>query len=144
MPDLSRYGLPRNNSFENTRGPHTSREIVSRRHDHRLLQLPQRPGRRVIQGRTKQAARGGPKGPSFSRYESLFSQVRHAPRLYSEKQRNCALAALRLPIDVLVELCALLEEYAPSWYSREQHERAIGTLQALGLLEEEATPKEVK
>jgi hypothetical protein len=52
------------------------------------------------------------------------------------------LAALRLPIDVLVELCALLEEYA---YSREQHERrAIGTLQALGLLEEEATPKEVK
>lgn len=88
--------------------------------------------------------RVGPKGPPFPRYESLFSQVRHAPRWYSEKQRNRALAALRLPIDVLVELCALLEEYAPSWYSREQHERAIGTLQALGLLEEEATPKEVK
>ena len=82
----------------------------------------------------------GPKGPPFPRYESLFSQVRHAPGWYSEKQRNRALAALRLPIDVLVELCALLEEYA---YSREQHERAIGT-KALGLLEEEATPKEVK
>ena len=142
MPGLSRYGLPRNNSFENTRGPHTSREIVPRRHGHWLLQLPQRPGRRVIRGNKAKGKRVGPKGPPFPRYESLFSQVRHAPRWYSEKERNCALAALRLPIDVLVELCALLEEYA---YSREQHERrAIGTLQALGLLEEEATPKEVK
>ena len=96
----------------------------------------------MIRGNKAKGKRVGPKGPPFPRYESLFSQVRHAPRWYSEKERNCALAALRLPIDVLVELCALLEEYA---YSREQHERrAIGTLQALGLLEEEATPKEVK
>jgi len=48
----------------------------------------------------------------------------------------------RIPDDELVAV--LLVTASHLRYSREQHERAIGTLQALGLLEEKATPKEVK
>ena len=61
----------------------------------------------------------------------------YAPTWYSEKLRDRILIAMRLPTDVLVEVCALLEDYAPSWYTDDQRGRALGTLQALGLLESE-------
>jgi len=71
VPGLSRYGLPRNDSFENTRGAHASRQIVPRRHGHWLLQLPQRPGRRVTRGNKAKGKRVGPKGPPVIRKNSV-------------------------------------------------------------------------
>ena len=65
----------------------------------------------------------------------------YAPTWYSERQRHRILAALRLPTDVLVEVCALLEDHAPIWYTDQQRGRTLGTLQALGLLESEASKK---
>jgi hypothetical protein len=35
------------------------------------------------------------------------------------------------PNEVLTELCVLLEEYAPSWYSEEQRERALAARERL-------------
>jgi|SRR5215467_8407549 len=63
----------------------------------------------------------------------------YAPSWYSEKLRHRMLAALRLPTEVLVEVCALLEDHAPTWYDDQQRGRTLGTLQALGLLELEAS-----
>lgn len=63
----------------------------------------------------------------------------YAPSWYSEKLRHRMLAALRLPTEVLVEVCALLEDHAPTWYNDQQRGRTLGTLQALGLLELEAS-----
>ena len=39
------------------------------------------------------------------------------------------------PSRFLVELYALLEDYAPTWYTEEDHDRAMSVLRALGLLE---------
>lgn len=57
----------------------------------------------------------------------------YSPTWYMEKQRQRALAALRLPTEVLLELVELLEEYAPTWYTEKQHKRALAALRALGL-----------
>lgn len=35
------------------------------------------------------------------------------------------------PSEVLVELFELLEEYAPSWYTEEHHDRALSALRIL-------------
>jgi hypothetical protein len=59
----------------------------------------------------------------------------YAPTWYSEKLRHRILAAQRFPTEVLVEICALLEDHAPAWYTEEQQGRALGSLQALGLLD---------
>lgn len=67
----------------------------------------------------------------------------YAPAWYSEKLRHRILAALRLPTDVLVELCALLEDHAPAWYTEQQRRQALGTMQALGLLEVEASKETI-
>jgi hypothetical protein len=36
-------------------------------------------------------------------------------------------------------LCALLEDHAPTWFTEQQRGRALGTLEALGLLELEGS-----
>jgi len=35
------------------------------------------------------------------------------------------------PADVFAELCELLEEFAPSWYTEERHDRALAALRDL-------------
>ncbi len=49
-------------------------------------------------------------------------------------------------IEVLADLCELLDEYGPAWYSAEVHDRAQGALHLLqhlhGLHRIRATPRE--
>ena len=47
---------------------------------------------------------------------------------------SLALRSVR-PQEVLMELCALLDEYAPPWYTEKQRDRALAALQVLGLLD---------
>ena len=49
---------------------------------------------------------------------------------------SLALRSVR-PQEVLMELCALLDEYAPPWYTEKQRDRALAALQVPteGLLE---------
>ena len=65
MPGLSRNRLSRNDSVKDAGGPNDGRAYIPRRDDHRLLQLPQRPGRGLVHGRGV-STKGWPQtGPPF-------------------------------------------------------------------------------
>jgi hypothetical protein len=49
----------------------------------------------------------------------IFESESHSPK------RRTATTLQIHPADVLMDLCVLLEQYAPTWYSEEQHHRVL-------------------
>jgi hypothetical protein len=76
-------------------------------------------------------------GGSFSKMASPVTENQQRQHLVFGETAPSDTGSAGLPTDVLVELCALLEDHAPSWYTDQQRGRALGTLQTLGLIESE-------
>ena len=57
--------------------------------------------------------------------KNLIAAIRSAQHVEGKRLQSAKVA------DVFVELVDLLEQYAPAWYTKEHHRRAIEALQVL-------------